>query len=52
MRDTGTPPLPRHAPQYRILRQKGTEMPGSGKYNKFFEDGLYKCSGCGAPLYK
>jgi len=23
--------------QYHILREKGTEPPGSGKYNKFYE---------------
>lgn len=38
--------------EYRILREKGTEPPGSGTYNKFYEDGLYKCAGCGTPLYK
>eukprot|EP01018_Ginkgo_biloba_P026658 Gb_11290 [translate_table: standard] len=38
--------------QFRILRQKGTEFPGTGEYNKFYEDGLYKCAGCGTPLYK
>eukprot|EP00879_Flechtneria_rotunda_P017272 GHRR01018094.1.p1 GENE.GHRR01018094.1~~GHRR01018094.1.p1 ORF type:complete len:133 (+),score=39.40 GHRR01018094.1:33-431(+) len=40
------------AQEYHILREKGTEPPGSGKYNKFNEDGVYKCAGCGAPLYK
>jgi hypothetical protein len=38
--------------QYHILREKGTEPPGSGKYNKFYEEGVYKCAGCGQPLYK
>ena len=38
--------------QYQILRKKGTERPGSGEYNKFYEDGFYKCGGCGANLYK
>ncbi|OTA81230.1 hypothetical protein M434DRAFT_401424 [Hypoxylon sp. CO27-5] len=39
--------------QFRILREKGTEPPGSGKYDKFFtESGVYKCAGCDAPLYK
>uniref|UniRef100_A0A7N0T0W9 Peptide-methionine (R)-S-oxide reductase n=1 Tax=Kalanchoe fedtschenkoi TaxID=63787 RepID=A0A7N0T0W9_KALFE len=38
--------------QFRILRQKGTEYPGSGEYNKFYEDGVYKCAGCETPLYK
>lgn len=38
--------------QFRILRQKGTEAPGTGKYNKFKEEGVYTCAGCGTPLYK
>lgn len=41
-----------NAEQYHVLREKGTEMPGTGKYNKFFENGVYKCAGCGAPLYR
>jgi len=40
------------AEQYHILRQKGTEPAGTGQYNKFYEDGVYKCAGCGNPLYK
>ncbi|KAK8952535.1 hypothetical protein KSP39_PZI003821 [Platanthera zijinensis] len=23
-----------------------------GEYDKFFDDGIYKCAGCGTPLYK
>ncbi|CAM6091959.1 unnamed protein product [Calypogeia fissa] len=38
--------------QFRILRQKGTERPSTGKYNKFTEDGSYECAACGTPLYK
>ncbi|XP_022158928.1 peptide methionine sulfoxide reductase B5-like [Momordica charantia] len=38
--------------QFRILRQKGTEYPGTGQYDKFFDDGVYNCAGCGTPLYK
>ncbi|KAJ3676316.1 hypothetical protein LUZ60_003728 [Juncus effusus] len=38
--------------QFRILRQKGTEYPGTGEYDKFFEKGVYTCAGCGTPLYK
>ncbi|KAL4555924.1 hypothetical protein LXL04_038558 [Taraxacum kok-saghyz] len=38
--------------QFRILRQKGTEYPGTGQYNKFYEEGVYTCAGCGTPLYK
>ncbi|KAJ1911471.1 Peptide methionine sulfoxide reductase B5 [Tieghemiomyces parasiticus] len=38
--------------QFRILREKGTEAPGTGEYNKFNEPGVYTCAGCGTPLYK
>lgn len=38
--------------EYRVLRQKGTERPGSGEYNKFApEDGHFVCAGCEQPLY-
>ena len=37
---------------YRILREKGTEPPFSGKYNLHFENGYYLCIACGNPLFK
>jgi peptide-methionine (R)-S-oxide reductase len=37
--------------QYYILRQKGTEAPFTGKYWKNHEKGIYKCAGCGTPLF-
>ncbi|KAK4201073.1 Mss4-like protein [Triangularia verruculosa] len=39
--------------QFRILREKGTEPPGSGKFDKHYPSaGVYTCAGCHAPLYK
>ncbi|KAL3730127.1 hypothetical protein ACJRO7_027172 [Eucalyptus globulus] len=38
--------------QFRILRQKGTEYPGTGEYDKYFEEGVYNCAACGTPLYR
>ncbi|KAF9453611.1 methionine sulfoxide reductase [Macrolepiota fuliginosa MF-IS2] len=38
--------------QFRILREKGTERPGTGEYDKFAKEGIYNCAGCGTPLYK
>ncbi|KAH0836558.1 peptide methionine sulfoxide reductase msrB [Lanmaoa asiatica] len=38
--------------QFRILRQKGTEPPGTGKYGHHSGEGVYACAGCGTPLYK
>ena len=38
--------------EFKILREKGTEHPFSGKYNDHFEDGTYICKGCGTPLYE
>ena len=37
--------------QYRITREKGTEKPFSGKYDKFFKDGTYRCVACGNVLF-
>jgi peptide-methionine (R)-S-oxide reductase len=38
--------------QFRVLREKGTERPGTGIYDKHFEEGVYACSGCNTPLYR
>jgi peptide-methionine (R)-S-oxide reductase len=37
--------------QYHVLRQKGTELPGSGEYVDFYKDGTYHCMACGAKLF-
>jgi peptide-methionine (R)-S-oxide reductase len=37
---------------FNILRESGTEMPFSGKYNMHFENGLYKCKGCDNTLFE
>lgn len=36
----------------RVILRKGTEMPGTGKFNKHKEKGTYTCRQCGAALYK
>src|SRR3990167_11354426 len=37
--------------QYRILRQKQTEVPFTGIYVHHSEDGMYVCAGCGQKLF-
>lgn len=37
--------------QYRVLREKGTEAPFSGKFYKNFESGMYECAACGNALF-
>lgn len=36
----------------RVILQKGTETPFTGKYNKHYESGIYVCRQCESPLYK
>ena len=36
---------------YYITRQKGTERPFTGKYNKHKGQGVYRCVACGQPLF-
>ncbi|MGL6021971.1 MAG: bifunctional methionine sulfoxide reductase B/A protein [Chitinophagaceae bacterium] len=35
-----------------VIEQKGTEKPFTGKYNNFYEQGIYVCRKCGAKLYR
>lgn len=37
--------------QYRVLRQKGTEAPWTGKLLHVKESGTFVCAACGAPLF-
>lgn len=37
--------------QYYVLREKGTERPGTGEYYMHFEDGTYTCGACGTDLF-
>lgn len=37
--------------QYHVLREKGTEMPGTGKFLNHDAAGDYICAACGAVLF-
>lgn len=37
---------------YQIARQKGTERPGSSRFENFNEVGAYYCAACGNALFK
>lgn len=34
-----------------VILGKGTEVPFSGEYDQFFEDGVFICRRCNAPLF-
>ena len=37
--------------EYRVTRQKGTERAFTGRYWNNKEEGVYRCVGCGTPLF-
>ena len=37
--------------QFKILREKGTETPNSGKYYRFDKHGVFLCAACGNELF-
>ena len=37
--------------QFRVLRQHGTERPGSSPLNAEKRPGTFRCAGCGRPLF-
>lgn len=37
--------------QYRVLREHGTEPPGTSPLNEEKREGVFKCAACGQPLF-
>lgn len=37
--------------EYAVARQKGTERAFTGRYWNTFQHGIYRCVGCGTPLF-
>ena len=37
--------------QYQVLRKHGTERAFTGQYHACKEHGVYRCAGCGTPLF-
>ena len=37
--------------QFNVLRKHGTERAGTSSLDKQYGEGIYKCAGCGQPLF-
>ena len=37
--------------EYRVMREHGTERPGSSPLDKVYDPGTYHCRGCDLPVY-
>ena len=37
--------------QYKVLRERGTEAPGTGEYTDSTAEGTYSCAACGQELF-
>ena len=38
--------------EYKVLREKGTETPGTGEHLKTSEEGIYRCKVCETKLFE